>query len=72
MKALGSLTNSSRTPEQTAIAVFYSDNDGLYWNRTLRGITDRNLRDIGDSARMFALVNVAMADAGMTLSKRAS
>ena len=66
VKELGGNTSSTRTPEQTALAVFYSDNAVLYWNRTLRGITDRNLRDIGDSARMFALVNMAMADALMT------
>ena len=36
------------------------------WNRALRDITDARLSDIGDSARMFALVLIAMADANIT------
>jgi hypothetical protein len=66
VKALGRNVGSSRTPEQTAIAVFYSDGPPLYWNRTLRNLTDRYIRDVGESARMFALVNIAMTDALLT------
>jgi len=32
----------------------------------MRALTDRYITDVGDSARMFALVNVGMADAIMT------
>jgi hypothetical protein len=66
VKALGRNVGSTRTPEQTAIAVFYSDAPPNYWNRTMRWLADRYITDVGDSARMFALVNVAMADAIMT------
>ena len=66
MKALGRNVGSTRTPEQTALATFYSDNALNYWNRTLRMLADRYITDVGDSARMFALVNIAMADALIT------
>ena len=65
-KALGRNVGSTRTPEQTAIATFYSDNALNYWNRTMRHLTDRYITDVGDSARMFALVNMAIADAVFT------
>jgi hypothetical protein len=66
VKALGALDNSARMPEQTDIAYFFSDNSIQYWNRTLRGIADTYLDDIGDSARLFALANMAIADAVIT------
>ena len=62
VKALGSLTGSSRRPSQTDTALFFADNAILYWNRALRSIADLDLTDSGDIARMFALVNMAMAD----------
>jgi len=66
VKALGRNVGSTRTPEQTALATFYSDNALNYWNRTLRMLADRYITDAGDSARMFALVNIALADAAIT------
>lgn len=62
VKALGSLNGSSRRPSQTDDALFFADNAILYWNRALRSIADSDLHDSGDIARMFALVNMAMAD----------
>jgi hypothetical protein len=37
-----------------------------YWNRALQTISEMYLTDIGDSARLFALVNLAAADAAIT------
>jgi hypothetical protein len=62
VKELGSLMGSSRRPSQTDTALFFADNAIQYWNRTLRTIADLDVPDSGDRARMFALVNVAMAD----------
>ena len=64
-KALGGVI-SSRTAEQTDLAYFYADNSVMYWNRALRSIAPAHLTDIGDSARLFALANIAMADAFIT------
>jgi hypothetical protein len=58
--------NSTRTAEQTDIAYFYSENFAAQWNRALRGIASQRLRKTGDSARLFALANLAMADAAIT------
>jgi hypothetical protein len=66
VKALGRNVNSTRTPEQTAIAVFHSGNTLALWNQTLRALADQYVKNVGDSARLFALVNMAMADAAMT------
>ncbi len=66
VKALGRNIGSTRTPEQTALAVFYSDNPPFYFNRTLRALADKYITNVGDSARLFALVNMAMIDAGIT------
>jgi hypothetical protein len=66
VKELGALDSTARTPEQTDIAYFFADNSIQYWNRLLRTIAETHLSDIGDSARLFALVNLAMADAGIS------
>ncbi len=55
-----------RTAEHSEIAYFFSDMSTLYWNRALRDIADAYLSDIGDRARLFALVNMAIADAYIT------
>jgi hypothetical protein len=66
VKEIGSLASAHRSAAQTDLAYFYSDNFPAQWNRALRGIADRNLRNSGDSARLFALANLATADALIT------
>jgi hypothetical protein len=66
VKALGAFASTARTAEQTDIAYFYSDNFLAQWNRALREIAKRYVRRTGDSARLFALVNLAIADAAIT------
>jgi len=63
VKVLGARVNSARTAEQTDFALFYSDNFGNQMNRALRAIVAAHLTDIGDSARLFALADIAAADA---------
>jgi len=66
VKALGRAGTSARTPEQTALALFYSDNFIVLWERTLRGLAAANTSNLGDSGRLFALANIAAADAIIT------
>jgi hypothetical protein len=66
VKDFGSLTNSKRSPEQTELAYFWSGNYLVVWNGALRSIADAQRLNIGNSARLFALANMAMADAGIT------
>ena len=63
VKKLGSFGSTDRTPEQKDIAYFYSENFLAQWNRALRGIATNHLRRTGDSARLFALANMSVADA---------
>ena len=41
VKALGRNVGSTRTPEQTAIAMFHSGNTLVLWNQTLRALADQ-------------------------------
>ena len=66
VKALGAATNSTRTPEQTELTQFWALNPVVTWNATMRSIADSHVPDIGDKARLFALANLAAADALIT------
>jgi hypothetical protein len=60
-----SLVNTARTFEQTDLGYFYADNFLVLWHQGLRDIANTYVSKIGDSARLFALVSLAMADAGI-------
>ena len=66
MKRLGSFGSTERTDEQKDIAYFYSENFLAQWNRALRAIAINHRPRTGDSARLFALANMAMANAFIT------
>jgi hypothetical protein len=67
VKALGAADpHSTRTSEQTDIAKFWNSNFLVLWNRALRDIVQADVPDIGDSARLLALADLAMGDAGIT------
>ncbi len=62
VKAVGSLTSTTRTPEQTEIGYFWADSGPVLWQNALRYISRNYLNDIGDSARMYALAEASLAD----------
>jgi hypothetical protein len=64
--ATGSAEGSTRTAEQTALALFYSDNPVPQYQEAMRSRADRHGMDIVQSARMLAAVNSAGADALIT------
>jgi len=66
VKALGALNNSSRTPEQTDLAQFWNANYVVLWNQVLREIAGAHVDNIAKSARLFALADMAIADALIT------
>jgi hypothetical protein len=66
VKALGARFNSTRTTEQTDLALFYNSNFLVLWNRALRDIATAQALNIDDSARLLALASLAGADAGIT------
>jgi hypothetical protein len=66
VKEKGALTGSTRTAEQTDIAYFWTDNFVVQWNRAVRGIIDTRVPNMGNRARLLALVNMSIADALIT------
>jgi hypothetical protein len=63
VKSVGTLNSSSRNADQTDLAHFYAGNTPVIWNRALRNIAVAHVDNIADSARLFALVDMAVADA---------
>jgi len=66
VKAMGSASSSVRTPAQTDLALFWVANYQVLWNHVLRDIATAHVHNIDDSARLFALANLAMTDAIIT------
>ena len=70
MKALGAATGSTRTPDQSEIALFWADGAGTetpagHWNSIAQGVAAARGNTVPQNARLFALLNVAMADAAI-------
>jgi hypothetical protein len=68
---LGSKSNSTRTADQTEIAVFWADGGGTFtppghWNRIATDASLGSNQNLIESARTLALLNIALADAGIS------
>jgi len=67
VKAIGRVDSTTRTPEQTHIAIFWQSSPVATWNavaRDLAGSTDHGV-GVADSARLFAMLNLTAADASI-------
>lgn len=62
-KGASDATGHTRTPEETNVGRLFSDAPANYWNRLMRELVVSQSLDLGESARMFALVSMATADA---------
>lgn len=56
------ITPSARTDDQTEIALFWVESSPLAWNRLTRAVATADGLDLWESARLFGLLNLAMAD----------
>jgi|JI6StandDraft_1071083.scaffolds.fasta_scaffold01395_17 membrane-associated phospholipid phosphatase len=70
VKSLGGSTSTTRTADQTEIAYFWVDGPGTssppgHWNRIAQTVSASAGLSIEDNARLFALLNLASADAGI-------
>src|SRR5437867_12337789 len=70
VKELGAASGSTRTAEQTEIALFWDDGAGTetppgHWNSIAQIIADAQGNTLEENARLFALLNIAMADAAI-------
>jgi membrane-associated phospholipid phosphatase len=69
-KQLGSKDSTRRTAEQTAIALFWADGAGTvtppgHWNVIARDVAAQRGNTMEQNARLFALLNIAEADAAI-------
>jgi hypothetical protein len=70
VKELGALSGSTRTADQTEIALFWADGGGTetppgHWNSIAQDIATARRNTLEQNARLFALLNIAMADAAI-------
>jgi hypothetical protein len=68
VKSLGgdaSTTPSLRTPDQTQIALFWVETSPVGWNRIARTVSAQRALNLWENARLFALLNLALADGYM-------
>jgi len=66
VKALGRKTGSTRTEDQTALAVFWEGNASVHWNQAANQIAIANELSMSDCNRLLAVLNIAMADTVFT------
>ena len=67
VKALGPANSTQRTADQTATALFFSGSALVQYNAALRDQVSVRQLDIVNAARMFAAVNMSVADAEITV-----
>jgi hypothetical protein len=70
VKQFGAAIGSTRTEEQTEIALFWADGAGTetppgHWNSIAQIIAAAKGNTMEENARLFALLNIAMADAAI-------
>ena len=65
IKLMGISSGSGRTNDQTELAFFWAGNTALYWNRIAAQLSHERSLTLSENAHLFALLNVAMADAAI-------
>jgi hypothetical protein len=67
LKTYGGATSTARTADETNIAEFWSANVPRQYNRVVRDVTDAKGLNLGQTARLAAMVNDVAADAGISV-----
>jgi hypothetical protein len=74
VKLLGASNSTARTPDQAQIALFWDDPPGIAagppgkWNQIAQVLALQFHNTLAENARMFALLDIAQADAGIVAS----
>jgi hypothetical protein len=63
VKAIGELTSTVRTPDQTQSAIFWAGTAATFWNRAAVSAALQRHTTLSENSRLLAVLNVAMADA---------
>jgi hypothetical protein len=71
VRQLGEFASTTRTSEQTEIALFWADGGGTFtppghWNQIAADVATDRGNTVAENARLFALLNIALADAGIS------
>jgi hypothetical protein len=67
VKSLGRRNGSTRTEDQTALAWFWEGNATVHWNQAANQAAQANNLSLSKSARLLAVLNIAMADTAITI-----
>jgi len=62
---MGAFSGSPRTADQSELALFWQSNTSLTWNRIAAQLSAKRDLSFVENAHLFALLNVAMADAAI-------
>jgi membrane-associated phospholipid phosphatase len=70
VKEIGAVDSLTRTADQTQIALFWADGAGTatppgHWNLIAQDVSKAQHNTLAENARLFALLNIALADAGI-------
>jgi membrane-associated phospholipid phosphatase len=65
IKVMGIYSGSLRSPDQSDLVLFWAGNTALFWNRIAAQVSASRSLGLIDNARLFALLNVTMADAAI-------
>ena len=70
MKSLGRFNSTTRTADQLQIARFWADGAGTYtppgnWNEIAQQVAAATGNSIAENARLFAKLDIALADAAI-------
>jgi hypothetical protein len=66
VKSLGAINSATRTADQTEAARFWIENSDFTWNLIARLAAAAHHNNLSQNARLFALLNMATADAIIT------
>jgi len=67
VRALGALTNSTRSPDQTVLGPFWEGNASVHWNQAANQLARANNLSMSENNRLLAVLNIAMADTAFTI-----
>jgi membrane-associated phospholipid phosphatase len=63
VREMGSLSSTSRSSEQTEVALFWALNTPLAWNRIAAQLSAARGLSLTENAHLFAVLNLTLADA---------
>jgi len=66
VRTLGVRNGSTRTADQTLLAPFWEGNASVHWNQAANQLARANYLSLSENSRLFAVLNIAMADTAFT------